>query len=213
MYRGEPSKHYYDFAAWNPTFDTAVSSDGWVHSRQTNSVVPQLGATSTGQREQTVEWRILKKGAGSSSGQPLFINAKTAGGRSVSFKQNPPRQDYAFGKGTLGWGYYSLETREGWEILKKRFQRKESIARAELESFHLGSCCFGLCGALPRDKLEVLHGLQEKLSEIRKQKADAERRLRANGPESPRTTSLSDAPPYSFTQSVLWGAAACGGVI
>jgi hypothetical protein len=219
LYRGEPPPHFYNFATWSPTACGAAPKDRSSTPRR-STVEAAGGATSTGRKRPTdqQEWPSLSSDATSSTGEPFFIPAVPARWNRFDFDRhkNPPRPGYAFGRhASHGWGYYALETKEGWEVTYHRLLVKEAKALSILNTFYCTTCCCATFGRLSPNQLAEMDKLQAKLSDVRGQMDDVKRILADKGSPTSLSTSSTGSSSYDTAyplHSILL-ASACGGSV
>ena len=138
MYRGEPPTAFYDAASWNLT----AGIDGGDRM----AIIPSASAPSP---PSTTRQGILVGGsssAGSSSNvvdaspwanpisADLFIAAASKS-KTKGVNSNPYRDEYVFGTGTSGLGYYSPQTLDAWKISRTRLVRKARLAKSDVDWF------------------------------------------------------------------------------
>jgi Glycine-rich domain-containing protein-like len=143
MYQGEPDAAYYDNTTWTPAALPNATKDVMVPLATTTAT----GATSTG-LDSSSQW-ILP-----SQANRTFIKAnnKASVGQPNS---NPFRDGYVFGKGSMGDGYYSLQTKDAFKILEWRLAQKYKLEHSLYHGYECQHClCLGC-------KLSETH-LQEK---------------------------------------------------
>ena len=201
LYRGEPSREFYHYATWNPMVAQETAPVG---------ILQYAGATSAGSQVTTLEWRSARRDVVTSTGEPLFIPANVSK-ESNGVDPNPQRPGYAFGFGSQGWGYYSLETKEGWEHVWMRLKANEAAAQTELDGLHCNAYrCWAFRGP-PTNQLAELDAVQSRITEIRKQKAEVKHIIEA----SRATVPLPAADDHSrvFSYGDIMSAAACGGAL
>mmetsp|Transcript_25040 Transcript_25040/g.35041 ORF Transcript_25040/g.35041 Transcript_25040/m.35041 type:complete len:541 (+) Transcript_25040:188-1810(+) len=120
MYRGEPPEAFFD-TKWSLKNVHLSSYDGRM-----------MGASSTGSVEPPVtgDWMSPK-------GYPGFI-AASARSKKKGLNSNPQRDNYIFGSGSEGVGYYHMNTKESYTILLTRIGKKIRSKESELSC---ASCC------------------------------------------------------------------------
>jgi len=84
-------------------------------------------------------WRTIQEPGCFMPAQPK------SGVRNVN--NNLQRDGYIFGRSGRTVGYFSLETKEAWEIVAVRLGKRASHARSQYESFECGNCL--CCGCTP----------------------------------------------------------------
>jgi Glycine-rich domain-containing protein-like/WWE domain len=139
-----------------------------------------------------------------------------------------------FGRGTAGDGYYSLDTRDAWEILHKRLLRREQYTESELDGYECTNClCLG-CTPTARQILAKAE-LERKYEQLRHMAAYALAKSLAPSPdadvdedvikrqldpewlESKNKTTTTETPnhyvtfPFDYYTPFIHGAAGCGG--
>ena len=146
MYRGEPPTAFYDAANWNVNAG-ADAGDGMV-------IVPLVKVSPLSKNRHG----ILVGGSASAgsnavdvalwanpSDANLFIPAAS---KSTTFNvnNNPRRNDYVFGIGSLGLGFYSPQTLDAWKIMRIRLTRRASHYKYCVDNFNCINClCIGRC--------------------------------------------------------------------
>jgi hypothetical protein len=222
LYRGEPPPTFYHFSTWSPTaFGAApkeLCSSTTPPRPSTTKIGAGGGATSTGRTglPHPQEWQTLSSDATSASGEPLFIPAVPARWSRYDFDRanNPPRPGYAFGRHpSHGWGYYALETKEGWEVTYQRLKAKEAKAHTNLDTFYCMTCCCATFGHLSPGQLAEMDKLQAKLSGVRGHMDDVKSILAGNGSPSSLSTSSTSSASYDrgYPMNSILLASACGG--
>lgn len=129
MYRGEPPLVYYD------------SSDLWVTINVACAHVYGGSSSSGTDVDNTNVQSITPWTCVHSPG--AFIRADP---RSTvrNINNNPQKNGYVFGRGSMNDGYYSLDTKEAWKLLYERLSKKEQYAKSQLENFDCANClCLG----------------------------------------------------------------------
>jgi hypothetical protein len=202
LYRGEPSQEFYHYASWNPMIVQEAVPVG---------IFQYAGASSAGSQVTTLEWRSARRDVVTSTGEPLFIPAIVVKTESNGVDPNPQRPGYAFGFGSQGWGYYSLETKEGWEQVWMRLKTNEAVAKSELDSLQCKACsCWAFRGP-PTNQLAELDAMEAHIAEIRRQKAEVKRIIEASRAAAP--LQAADGHPHVFSYADIMSAAACGGAL
>ena len=166
MYRGEPPPCFFQ-----PSWDakTAVS----VHASPAAMVA---GSFSSGKRIGQQKWIHPQKTYGRRI--PAFIKANP---RSRGTNANEKKHDYVFGKGVQGDGFYSVYTKDAYEILIKRLKKKGADTQQKINDFDCNNClCWG-CTPSSRE-IEAKVKLEEELRELENMMAYAQARLEADSP-------------------------------
>ncbi|KAL3816783.1 hypothetical protein ACHAXA_001521 [Cyclostephanos tholiformis] len=145
MYRGEPPTAFYDTANWN--------ANAGIDAGDRMAIDPLVNMSSPPSMNRH---EILVGGSSSAgsnivdgskwpnpSGSNLFIAAVSKSTK-CNVNNNPYRDDYVFGVGSLGLGYYSPQTLDAWKILRLRLTKKACIAKQNVDSFDCSNClCLG----------------------------------------------------------------------
>ena len=146
MYRGEPPTAFYDAASWNLMAGTDAGDR--------MAIIPLTSAPSPPSTS-TTRHGILVGGSSSAgsnvvdaspwanpSSADLFIAAASKS-KTSGVNSNPFKDEYVFGTGTSGLGYYSPQTLDAWKILRTRLVRKARLAKSDVDWFDCQNClCF-----------------------------------------------------------------------
>ena len=240
LYAGEPPKEYYEqYATWVPpaaasatpkcvpeTNTVAMPAENdnpqQQHDQMANLGVleekkvenePATDNTNNLTSSSAVCWKIP------SESDNTFVPPMTLGRTN-----NPGMAGYTFGHGPLGVGYYSLDTREGYECLLSRLGEQETV----LKTSHLGTGCSFLCclDQATVDQRDQSH--RDAMSKLKAQQRLVTARLYTKGPgyfvEDPNNLSadssrekrftdkqLHVSEQHHFTDKELCQAAGCGG--
>jgi hypothetical protein len=129
MYRGEPPLHYYD------------SSDLWITIAMASANVTG-GSSSTGRDADNTNVHSITPWASVHSPGAFICADPKSTVRNVN--NNPQKNGYVFGRGSMNDGYYSLNTKDAWIILHERLSKKEQYSKSQLDSFDCANClCWG----------------------------------------------------------------------
>jgi hypothetical protein len=143
MYRGEPPTAFYDAASWNLMAGTDAGDR--------MAIIPLTSAPSPPSTS-TTRHGILVGGSSSAgsnvvdaspwanpSSADLFIAAASKS-KTSGVNSNPFKDEYVFGTGTSGLGYYSPQTLDAWKILRTRLVRKARLAKSDVDWFDCQKC-------------------------------------------------------------------------
>jgi hypothetical protein len=202
LYRGEPSQEFFHYSTWKPVVEQEVENVGKLQ---------HTGASSAGNQLTTLEWRSARRDVVSSTGEPLFIPANVVKTEPNGVDLNPHRPGYAFGFGSQGWGYYSLETKEWWEHIWMRLKTSEAMAQAELDTLQCKACSFWAFRGPPSSQLSELDAVQSRIADIRMQKREVKRIIEASRATTP--LQAPDDQSRVFSYGDIMSAAACGGAL
>jgi hypothetical protein len=230
MYRGEPETAYYDYVTWSPTTTITRRSCTTETVPLPHSMAPtttmMMGASSTGSDS---PWVVPTEQDKS------FIpgNAKYVGASA-----NPQMENYVFGKGSNGDGYYSFATKDAYQIFKLRLTHKYTD---EYITYHEYGCrnCLCLGGSPTVEQMREKEALKTRMDQTAELLAIIKTRLTMPGPDAkitlaaaqhhgakchdPSMTSSSSSGTtaaaagggtityYDANPAVLWSAAGCGG--
>lgn len=205
MYRGEPPASFYKFATWCATTATKAELPS---NRGGSTIVSLTGATSTGSvanggtvplPHQHPYWRDINQESLTSTGQPLYVTAKETRNQTRGAPDpNPVRPNYVFGRGSQGWGYYSFESREAWQMVWDRLEKQ----KVQLEKLERQGSLLRLFRGRSTQQLEKQAALQQTVSQLRRAQEDVMAHLQTRGP--------GDWSATPVLQEAV-GAAACGG--
>lgn len=132
MYRGEPPRVYYD-TAWSLSTNFNKNQQGVLPDGITlGRLIGEVGASSIGALASEVPWKNL-------SDTDAFIAANPKSTTS-GVNANPQKEDYVFGSGVMGMGFYHMETKEAYNVLLKRIDRKID-QNEKMLMFVNGHCC------------------------------------------------------------------------
>jgi hypothetical protein len=113
MYEGESDAAYYDYTTWTPAALPNATKDVVVVLLLATTTA--IGATSTGLDSSSrwivpsqENWTFIKANSKASVRQP---------------NSNPSRDSYVLGNGLMGDGYYSLQTKDAFKILKQHLAK------------------------------------------------------------------------------------------
>lgn len=162
-----------------------------------------------------------------SSAIPRPFIAAQAKSTQKGVNSNAKLQDYVFGKGSMGNGYYSLETIDAYKILYVRLKRREAHAKAQLDSFECDRCL--CCGGIPTQaQIQEKNRMIEKWEDMRNMAAFCRAKTKAAGPDAApgqgeiqkslaassstrNPTYTSDRPnSWFYTDAYICTAGACG---
>lgn len=121
---------------------------------------------------------------------------------------NAKRDGMVFGKGSAGIGYYSMNTKDSYQIMYLRLKKREQHARSQLENYDCSKCL--CCGCTPSmTDVRNKERLAQEWQEYRHQAAAVQAKWMGSGPsinpdkasvekylEKPRNTSRSNYDYY-----------------
>jgi hypothetical protein len=196
MYRGEPPKEFYanEWAISHPEKELqwpVISPEVEGTTMASHRIA---GASSTGSVDhRIVEFATLDDGEEGGdkledggwltpsdtlpSGEKCFIEA-AARSRTPGETANPQKDNYVFGSGELGPGYYHVRTKEAYKILARRVDRKIGTKETEASCANLWTCFCPTSSNARKKQTKVREELEE-LTEVR---GVLEARYRANSP-------------------------------
>jgi Glycine-rich domain-containing protein-like len=167
MYRGESPASYYD-CHWQPSLSvTTENKELTCIMAGSNS----SGTTGTGWKVPGVD-------------PDCFIPARPKS-RRRGVNSNPQRTGYVFGAtSSAGAGYYSLETREAYELLSKQLRSKAGRKLYDSYGFECDKwlCCFCLSSREKSREKKAREALWEEVEDIYDMVAQVEARHNAAGP-------------------------------
>jgi hypothetical protein len=137
MYRGEPPMEFYK-SKW------AVSPkhpDG--HPPPLGPFLQMVGIHGASSTSSTGEWTHVK--GNDSSGNPGFVSP-SARSTTRGVNANPSKDDYIFGQGSQGLGYYHKTTKEAYQILLKRMNKRIMAVDNAIASHMCCTNTFFFCG-------------------------------------------------------------------
>mmetsp|Transcript_11066 Transcript_11066/g.14466 ORF Transcript_11066/g.14466 Transcript_11066/m.14466 type:complete len:560 (+) Transcript_11066:204-1883(+) len=137
MYRGEPPENFYS-SEWS-----FVSTQ--VKSTKNNCLIGVVGAGSSNVNESanvTLEW--LSSFDYTPDGKPTF-EAMAEKSSEKGVNANPKREGYIFGEGSRGVGYYHEQTREAYQIICTRLQKKITYNEGKIKE---NECAMIMCCCL-----------------------------------------------------------------
>ena len=133
MFRGNPPPEFFE-----PTWDAGASQTVQEVSSAMEGTLKHptkeedtTSKTSGADAENMAPWKAPDETE--KTFIPAFPRSPVKG-----FNANPMVSGYVFGKGPKGVGYYSLETKESFDILHKRLKKRERKLSTELM---LSKCC------------------------------------------------------------------------
>lgn len=181
MYRGEPPKEYYD-NMWAIEHCDSESVNGgmkWpvIHPEIEGTEVcghRMMGASSTG-TVSPPSW--LDASDTLPNGDKCFIAAADKS-QIHGHNSNQQKDDYIFGKGILGIGYYHISTKQAYEILMTRVGRKISAREADLSFISCWTCICPGGGGCNNKKEEA----QAELADLTEIQGVLQARYRADAP-------------------------------
>jgi len=179
MYRGEPPKEYYsrEWAIAHLEGDSGESKWPILHPDIEGTLVNRhriMGASSTGKNDdldvdgfgalddggeggdRLEEGPWLKPSSTLPNGEKCFIEA------TKSKASNQKKDNYIFGRGELGFGYYHIRTKEACKILFERIDKRIRAKEVDLGWVNFWNC-FCLSSASGRAKLGTI---QEEINEL-----------------------------------------------
>lgn len=107
------------------------------------------------------------------AGNKTFLPADPKGG-------NGFKEGYVFGSGSLGYGYYTIYSKEAYLLVRRRLIKQRVKAQQELTDFDCSQC---LCLCRPsKVQLDVRLRLEDKLQKTIAQIAYVDARIEADGP-------------------------------
>ena len=161
MYRGEPPEEYFRCREWSPTTKTSENSDSCLANLST-------GATSSGSA--WLDPRI----------HPTAFERPYPRGRGLAI--NLKRPGAVYGRGVMGYGYYSFQTRDAYEIMNQRLAI-EKIKEINREFVY--DCCSilncGLCDSPSRRARK--QEIRDRISELNVMIAIVEARMESASPD------------------------------
>jgi hypothetical protein len=214
MYRGEPPLAFFS-SMWSPfTSQTSVSEV----STEVSSVI------SPSQKERNLLWLDPKDRNAERNGRIAFF---PPGNLQIPFQKviDGPIAGYVFGKGSVGTGYYSLDTRDSHQILHKRLKRLEQHYQMAYHQNESNRCLS--CGKKQSTKHQLaMKKNLEKAKDFSLMAAVVKAQYEAQGPLAPvssgvlkkyadkdfndRVTSSTQVP-FPPSIDAAWEAAGCGG--
>ena len=162
MYRGEPPGEYYnrDWGLYNRKNDIELAPVGrFLH------LVGIHGASSTnpsGGVHSTDEWTPTTGVA--PDGSPGFV-PPSAKSTTRGVNANPMKENYVFGTGDRGTGYYHVTTKDAYSILLKRIQHRVVLTSNQIacdqSCNNVFTCGMGGVSDSMQKRLDALEDLKE----------------------------------------------------
>jgi hypothetical protein len=153
MYRGEPPPTYYNAPLWQLVMATEAIST------LERPIAAAAGETLTG-KSAPKRWLDPLSDSCDDSGHPIFI-AANARSTQRNVNNNEKKDEYVFGAGTAGVGYYALCTRDAFRILHQRLSTQVVHAESKVHRYILRHC---LCWCKPSEaQLQLIDNFKMKI--------------------------------------------------
>eukprot|EP00586_Coscinodiscus_wailesii_P022027 CAMPEP_0172498500 /NCGR_PEP_ID=MMETSP1066-20121228/113471_1 /TAXON_ID=671091 /ORGANISM="Coscinodiscus wailesii, Strain CCMP2513" /LENGTH=587 /DNA_ID=CAMNT_0013271793 /DNA_START=54 /DNA_END=1813 /DNA_ORIENTATION=+ len=144
MYRGEPPVDYFD-ENWPIRQCGDAAATGAIPTGPYLTLIGKVGASSSGVLSASAsppeEWvEVLTNPVGKTpDGEPGFIPASSKS-RQHGVNANERKENYIFGKGSAGDGYYHILTKDAYKIMTQRLEKRLRSKKEEMNCLSCYSC-------------------------------------------------------------------------
>lgn len=172
MYRGEPPLEFYD-SDWDAVRAAAPGSCDGDAADPSLNILLAAASISSGSNVPSY-WIPLSALETPDRSRPTFIK-----GLGYSSKQ---KDNYIYGLGPNGSGYYHIYTKEAYVILLTRLQKREQFAAAEFGSYECQHCLCCCPGKMTPGQEQEKENLRKRYIKIRNTRALVQAQLETDGP-------------------------------